>query len=185
MGATSAGSRAPRVNKMTFVTPDVISGLSGVGVRLVVRTEPGFPAVVADAAPVALNPSSPWEFRVETTADLRTLCFGVANDLGTFVGILSIILLALATISASTTMYLSVQSRAQEIALRRAIGSSRSAIARLFVAEGLLIGATRRDRLARRSGRSIARCIRSGMDADSAAGSCAPRHRPWRRHWPP
>jgi len=142
VGAIRAGSRAPHFNKMIFVTPDVISGLSDVGVRLVVRTEPGFPTVVADAAPVALNPSSPGEFRVETTADLRTLRFGVANDLGTFVGILSIILLALATISASTTMYLSVQSRAQEIALRRAIGSSRSAIARLFVAEGLLIGAT-------------------------------------------
>ena len=37
-------------------------------------------------------------------------------------------------------MSLSVQARAPEIALRRAIGASRSDIARLFLCEGLIIG---------------------------------------------
>jgi macrolide transport system ATP-binding/permease protein len=140
IGAFATGSRAPQLDRMVVVTHDVIAGSSQVGITIVVRTEPGFPAVVADAAPLALDAANPGAFRVETVAELRALRFGVANDLGAFVGILSLILLALATISASTTMYLSVQSRAHEIALRRAIGSSRFGVARLFVAEGFIIG---------------------------------------------
>lgn len=141
VGTFAAGARAPQLDRMVVVTPDVIAGSSQLGVTIVIRTDSGFPAVVADAAPVALDAANPGTFRVETVADLRTLRFGVANDLGAFVGILSLILLALASISASTTMYLSVQSRAHEIALRRAIGSSRTGVARLFVAEGILVGA--------------------------------------------
>jgi ABC-type antimicrobial peptide transport system permease subunit len=37
-------------------------------------------------------------------------------------------------------MYLSVQARSHEIALRRALGTSRPGIARLFVLEGAIIG---------------------------------------------
>ena len=51
-------------------------------------------------------------------------------------GVLSGILLVLASLSAATAMYLSVQSRTAEIALRRAIGSSKWLIARIFLMEG-------------------------------------------------
>ena len=50
-------------------------------------------------------------------------------------------LLALASLSAATAMYLSVQARAPEIALRRALGASRSSIWRIFTLVGLIIGA--------------------------------------------
>ncbi|MEJ1229387.1 MAG: FtsX-like permease family protein [Galbitalea sp.] len=119
---------------------DVIAGYPEVNVTLVVRTELGYPATLAEAIPLAMSPADPGQFTVETVADLRNLRYGVASDLGTFVGALSAILLVLASISAATTMYLTVQSRSQEIALRRAIGSSRASIARLFVIEGLVIG---------------------------------------------
>ncbi len=140
-GTFAAGTRAPEASRFIVVTPDVIAGLSQVDVTIVIRTELGFPATIAEAAPLVLDPASPGTFRVETVADLRNLRFGVSNDLGALIGLLSLILLSLATISASTTMYVSVQSRAHEIALRRAIGASRFDVARLFLAEGLLVGA--------------------------------------------
>lgn len=140
VGTFQAGDRALEANRFILVTRDVLAGIAQVDVTIVVRTEMGFPAAVADAAPVALDPANPGQFRVETVADLRSLRFGVANDLGVLVGLLSLVLLGLAAISASTTMYLSVQSRSQEIALRRAIGASRFDVARLFLAEGLVVG---------------------------------------------
>lgn len=140
LGSFEAGDREPQLDRTVVVTRDILEGLTEVGVTIVLRTEPGYPAVVADAAPLALDPGSPGTFDVETVADLRSLRFGVANDLGAFVGVLSAILLALAAISASTTMYLSVQARAPEIALRRALGASKFDVARLFVAEGVTIG---------------------------------------------
>lgn len=140
LGEFSAGARVEYLGRTIIVSRDVIAAIPGASVALVVRTEPGFPAAIAEAIPVALDPSSPGQFTVETVADLRALRFGVSNDLGTFVAALAVILMVLATISASTTMYLSVLARTPEIALRRAIGASRAAVGRLFVAEGLIVG---------------------------------------------
>ncbi|MDQ1551583.1 MAG: macrolide transport system ATP-binding/permease protein [Actinomycetota bacterium] len=140
IGQLNAGVRSPELTNTIVVSPDVIAGYPEVNVTVVVRTDLGYPATLANAIPLAMNPADPGQFSVETVADLRNLRYGVASDLGTFVGVLSAILLILASISAATTMYLTVQSRSQEIALRRAIGSSRTSIARLFVIEGLVIG---------------------------------------------
>lgn len=134
------GARAPNLERAIVVSPAVLRGVPQVTVAIVIRTELGFPAVVADAAPVALDPINPGRFGVETVADLRSLRFGVANDLGSMVALLSAMLLVLAAISASTTMYVSVQARAYEVAFRRAIGSSRFDVARLFLAEGAIVG---------------------------------------------
>lgn len=108
--------------------------------ELLVRTQPGFPAAVAEAIPLAVSPGDPAAVRVSTVADLRNLGRGVSTDLGTLMGIIAGVLLALASLSAATAMYLSVQARAAEIALRRAIGASRASIWRMFTLEGLTIG---------------------------------------------
>jgi macrolide transport system ATP-binding/permease protein len=109
--------------------------------HLVVRTVSGYPAPLADAIPLAVAPGDPSSVRIETVADLRSLQTGVATDLGTLIALISWVLLALASLSAATAMYLSVQTRASEIALRRAIGASRSSIWRIFTLEGLIVGA--------------------------------------------
>jgi len=56
------------------------------------------------------------------------------------VAIMASILLVLATVSAAAAMFLSVQARTAEIALRRAIGTARWAVAGLFIAEGAMVG---------------------------------------------
>lgn len=116
---------------------DVIGNLDA---RFTVRTEAGFPASVAEALPSAISPANLGRVQTSTVADLRSLRRGVAADLGSFIAIASWILLALSTLSAGTTMFVSVRSRAPEIALRRALGASRASIWRLFSLEGLVIG---------------------------------------------
>lgn len=106
----------------------------------VVRTLPGFPAPLADVIPLALDATHPEHFTVNTVADLRSLRKGVNNDLGVLISVISWLLLALACLSAATSMYLTVQTRRSEIALRRALGMSRSSIGRMFIFEGLLVG---------------------------------------------
>ena len=140
LGVVQVSERTPQLRAAVFVTRPVMAGARQPSLTLTVRTETGFPYPVSQAAPLAIAPENPGSVTTRTVADLRNLRAGVSDDLGAFVGILSAVLLALAVISASTAMYLSVQSRTAEIALRRAIGSGRALIARLFLLEGALIG---------------------------------------------
>lgn len=140
VGELRAGERDASIDNTVVVSPDVIVNAPMAMVTLVVHTEVGFPAPLARALPLALDPADPGRFQVETVADLRDLRAGVAGDLGGFVGMVSLVLLALATIGASTTMYLSVYTRGHEIALRRALGASRMGVARLFLFEGVVVG---------------------------------------------
>ncbi len=50
------------------------------------------------------------------------------------------VILALSALTAGTTMFLSVQHRGPEIALRRAMGASRGSVWRMFTYEGIAIG---------------------------------------------
>lgn len=123
----------------------VVASSSSVGgmppeAGLVVRTDPGMPAPLREAIPLALNPGNPASVHVGTVADLRRLTRGIATDLGLLLSTISAILIALSVLSASTSMYLSVKARRQEIALRRSLGASRWAVARVFLTEGALLG---------------------------------------------
>ncbi|MDX2340072.1 ABC transporter ATP-binding protein/permease [Micrococcus sp. M4NT] len=140
VGLVQVSDRTPQLGAAVFVTRPLMAGMRRPELTLTVRTETGFPYPVAQAAPLVIAPENPGSVTTRTVADLRNLRAGVSDDLGAFVGVLSAVLLALAVISASTAMYLSVQSRTAEIALRRAIGSGRALIARLFLLEGALIG---------------------------------------------
>lgn len=137
VGGYETGSE---LDSAVVVSEDVARAFGEVSVSMLVRTEWGYPATVADALPVTLDPGSPGDFSVETVADLRTLRFGVTTDLDALVALIAAVLLGLATVSAATTLQVSVLARAPEIALRRALGASRGMVGRLFLAEGTLIG---------------------------------------------
>ncbi|MDO5501162.1 MAG: ABC transporter ATP-binding protein/permease [Propionibacteriaceae bacterium] len=109
---------------------------AGVDAALVVRTVPGYPARVSDFLKRILPPSA----QVTTTADLESLRLGVREDLSALVTAVSAIVLVLASLSAASALTLSVQARTGEIALRRAIGTPRRKIARMFLLEGGLLG---------------------------------------------
>jgi len=140
VGFTYGATRDPLLSNAIILAPATANIISNKEPIFTVRTEPGFPAAVAEALPTAISPANPGQVKTSTVADLRSLRKGVADDLGTLIAVVSLILLALSTLSAGTTMFVSVRTRAPEIALRRALGASRASIWRLFSLEGLVIG---------------------------------------------
>ena len=140
IGVVRASERDPAAARTVFLPQTVAVQLGATDPTILIRTEPGYPAAVAEAIPSLLNPANPGEVVVETAADLRSLARGVQTDLSAFVTAIGLVIMLLAALSASATMTLSVLSRTPEIALRRAVGSPRSAVAALFVVQGVLLG---------------------------------------------
>ncbi|MDO4821132.1 MAG: ATP-binding cassette domain-containing protein [Rothia sp. (in: high G+C Gram-positive bacteria)] len=139
-GLIDFGEEAPELANALLAPPAVLAANGRYQVLYTIHTEPGYTRAVSQAVPFVLAPTAPADVTTETPSSLADLRADVSEDLGLFVGILSGILLALASLSAGTSMYLSVQSRTSEIALRRAIGASKGLIARLFIFEGLALG---------------------------------------------
>lgn len=140
IGLIDGTGRNPLLAATIVLSPAAAVGLTPQDPRLIVRTQPGMPAAVADAVPFAVAPATPSSVQVETVADLRQLRHGVSNDFGVLIALVSALLLVLACLTSAVAMYLSVRARASEIALRRAVGASRASIWRLFTIEGLVVG---------------------------------------------
>ncbi|GAA3279350.1 ATP-binding cassette domain-containing protein [Paenarthrobacter aurescens] len=113
---------------------------TNVAATLVLRTQLGVPAAIAEVLPKALSAAATEAIEVQTVADLRHLQHGINTDLGRMVAIVSVVLLVIASLSAGTTMYVGVLARSQEIALRLALGMRKSALASMFLMEGAVVG---------------------------------------------
>lgn len=140
VGLFDPGNSGYEFRNTVIVSPGTLQRTGRGQVTYITETERGYGKAVAKAIPLTLKPAEPSQINVETPSDLQSLRASVASDLGLYVGVLSGILLVLASLSAATAMYLSVQSRTAEIALRRAIGSSKWLIARIFLMEGVMLG---------------------------------------------
>ena len=140
VGLFDPGNSGYEFRNTVIVSPGTLQRTGRGQVTYIAETERGYGKAVAKAIPLTLKPAEPSQINVETPSDLQSLRASVASDLGLYVGVLSGILLVLASLSAATAMYLSVQSRTAEIALRRAIGSSKWLIARIFLMEGVMLG---------------------------------------------
>ena len=140
VGLFDPGNSGYEFRNTVIVSPGTLQRTGRGQVTYIAETERGYGKAVAKAIPLTLKPAEPSQINVETPSDLQSLRASIASDLGLYVGVLSGILLVLASLSAATAMYLSVQSRTAEIALRRAIGSSKWLIARIFLLEGVMLG---------------------------------------------
>lgn len=140
VGLFDPGNGGYEFRNSVIVSPGKLQRTGRGQVTYITETERGYGKAVAKAIPLTLKPAEPSQINVETPSDLQSLRASIASDLGLYVGVLSGILLVLASLSAATAMYLSVQSRTAEIALRRAIGSSKWLIARIFLMEGVMLG---------------------------------------------
>jgi len=107
-----------------------------------VHTQPGYAEPLAVAIPIALSPGNPGQIQTSTVAQLVQLQQGINTDLGALLSVIGSVVLVLSALTAGTTMFLSVQHRGAEIALRRAMGASRWSIFSLFTIEGVAIGTT-------------------------------------------
>ena len=140
VGLFDPGNSGYEFRNTVIVSPGTLQRTGRGQVTYIAETERGYGKAVAKAIQLTLKPAEPSQINVETPSDLQSLRASIASDLGLYVGVLSGILLVLASLSAATAMYLSVQSRTAEIALRRAIGSSKWLIARIFLMEGVMLG---------------------------------------------
>jgi macrolide transport system ATP-binding/permease protein len=140
LGTIQGSGRHPGLADAVVVNFSSLAGRAGLSPVLLVRTENGYPAALRTAIPLALDAAQPGAYTVSLTADLRSLRRGVSADLADLVQVVSWALLLFSGLGAASAMYLVVQSRSAEIALRRALGASRPSIARIFLLEGAGLG---------------------------------------------
>lgn len=108
--------------------------------RMLVTTRPGAGAPVSSVLRTALRPDDPARLDVSQVADLASLRRGVSTQLTRLAAGVGALLLMLTALLVANSMIVSVVGRTAEIGLRRALGASRWAVARLFVLEGGMVG---------------------------------------------
>lgn len=106
----------------------------------VVEVNPGYSLPLSMSIPLAVDPANPSSFRIDPVGNVVGLRASVAEGLADFISMISALVLGLACLSGGLTMYLSVLSRLPGIALRRAMGTSRTAIMGTFLMEGAMVG---------------------------------------------
>ncbi|MEF3323334.1 ATP-binding cassette domain-containing protein [Gulosibacter sp. GYB002] len=128
------------IDNSIIVSRELLPWLTGGELTMHVKTELGYIGAVAEAAPNWLDPANPTKFQIETIADLRELRGQIATDVENLVAAVGAVLLLLAAASMSALLNVSIQSRRGEIALRKAVGATRSDVVILFASEGAVIG---------------------------------------------
>ncbi|MDR1512897.1 MAG: ABC transporter ATP-binding protein/permease [Propionibacteriaceae bacterium] len=131
----------PLLDDAIFFSAGCRPWLSGlVDKQILVKTGQGYAEPLARAIPAALSPASPGVIEVSTVAQLAQLQQGIDSDLARLLSVIGWVILILSTLTAATSMFLSVHHRAPEIALRRALGGTRGSVWRLFSLEGVAVG---------------------------------------------
>ncbi|PPI21179.1 hypothetical protein C5D34_07590 [Rathayibacter sp. AY1B1] len=140
-GFIESSQRDPALSESILVSLTDLEVPDRAEPSVVARTAPGRPAAIAESVPLAVDAAHPERSVVQTVADLRLLSRGVSSDLAANLLLVSLLLLVLVCLTSATSMFLAVSARTREIALRRAVGATRSDIRALFLAEGTVIGA--------------------------------------------
>ena len=119
---------------------DALAVVAPIDTILLVRTDIGAAAPVARVIRDAIRPEAPETLTVSSVDDFRELRTGVSDQLARLSAGVGALLLALAMLLIANAMVVAVVSRTGEIGLRRALGASRAAVARIFLIEGGLAG---------------------------------------------
>ncbi|MEI2777766.1 MAG: FtsX-like permease family protein [Tetrasphaera sp.] len=121
-----------RAESLAPVTP--------VDTRVLVLTEVGAGAPVARVIRAAIRTEAPETLTVSAVSDFTRLRTGVSDQLARLSAGVGALLLVLAMLIIANSMVIPVVSRTSEIGLRRSLGASRAAVARIFLLEGALAG---------------------------------------------
>ena len=142
VGLITSADRNPRLLDSVVISNSAISSRLGLSKpsTLFLKTEPGMSHAVGAALPFALDSVNPDRVKLQATADIGSVRAGVNTQLNGLILVMALVLLGLAVLATAAVMASAVLTRHAEIGLRRAIGSSRTAVGRLFVIEGIILG---------------------------------------------
>lgn len=108
--------------------------------ELQLRIAAGAGALVAEQAPIALDPNQPENFEVQAPRSGSELQENVQADINVVFLVLGVIALLAGGLGIANVTLLSVSERTGEIGLRRALGATRRDIASQFMVESVIIG---------------------------------------------
>ena len=108
--------------------------------ELQVHIRTGAGSLVAEQAPIALDPNAPESFKAQAPASGSSLQEDVQADINAIFLALGGIALLVGGLGIANVTLLSVMERVGEIGLRRALGATRRDIAGQFVVESVVIG---------------------------------------------
>jgi len=108
--------------------------------ELQVQIAVGAGELVADQAPIALDPNAPENFTVQSPPSGSALQDDIQADVNIVFLILGAIALLAGGLGIANVTLLSVMERVGEIGLRRALGATRRNIAQQFMVESVVIG---------------------------------------------
>lgn len=97
IGLFDPGNSGYEFRNTVIVSPGTLQRTGRGQVTYIAETERGYGKAVAKAIPLTLKPAEPSQINVETPSDLQSLRASIASDLGLYVGVLSGILLVLAS----------------------------------------------------------------------------------------
>lgn len=142
VGIINKSPRDPQLLSSVMISDTAVTNTLHVSAKsnVVVRTVPGLSFPVSKALPYALSPTTPTDYSVSELPDLSSLRSGVSTSLDQSLFALAWILLIMSIVSIGAVMSSSVSTRRGEIGLRRAIGASKSSVARLFLWQGAALG---------------------------------------------
>ncbi|MFD3610340.1 ABC transporter permease [Streptomyces atroolivaceus] len=108
--------------------------------KMLVSTDLGAAAQVAEEAALALRPDHPEYLRSIPPADPKALRNAVGNDLGQLFLLLAVVCLFIGAVGIANTTLVAVMERIGEIGLRRALGARSRHITLQFLAESAALG---------------------------------------------
>jgi putative ABC transport system permease protein len=107
---------------------------------VVIETKPGAAQLIGDQAPLALLPTAPQSLQAQVPPDPKTLRRQVEDSVTRLSLILSIVALAIGTVSIGNAATAGIAARTPEIGLRRAVGARPHHVFAQLVGETTLLG---------------------------------------------
>ena len=105
-----------------------------------IRTQVGAAQLIAEQAPIAIEPNNPSTLRVDAPPKQGAVRKGVESDLNALFLLLGAVALLVGGLGIANVTLLSVLERISEIGLRRALGAARRHIAVQFLVESVIVG---------------------------------------------
>lgn len=137
---SDSGLDASIMNAVVMRETDAVAVGTTNAVTAEIRTRPGAAQLVAQQAPIALDPYTGENAHVDAPEDPKTMRQSVESNVRTMLVTLTAVSLLAAVLMLTNSTATAVSRRAGEFGLRRAMGARRWQIAALVTAESAIVG---------------------------------------------